>query len=90
MEKTFIEKAKWIWQNNCPKSDEYAEFFCEVPGGKITAFICADSNYEMWVNGRLAAFGQYADYDFSLLVIIYKNGGVWRRVRIETTMIVNG
>ena len=64
MEKTFIEKAKWIWQNNCPKSDEYAEFFCEVPGGKITAFICADSNYEMWVNGRLAAFGQYADYPY--------------------------
>lgn len=64
MEKTFIEKAKWIWQNGTPQADEISEFSCEVEGGDITAFICADSNYEMWVNGRLAAFGQYADYPY--------------------------
>ncbi len=64
MKNYYIENAKWIWQNNVPQSDEYAEFYVEVPKGTSTAFICADSNYEMWVNGRLAAFGQYADYPY--------------------------
>ncbi len=64
MDSLFKEKAKWIWENNAPKSDEYAEFYVEVPKGNIKAFICADSNYEMWVNGALASFGQYADYPY--------------------------
>lgn len=64
MKNHYIDNAEWIWQNSSPQSDEYAEFVCEVPSGDITAFICADSNYEMWVNGKLAAFGQYADYPY--------------------------
>ena len=33
-----------------------------LPGDKMLLRICADSQYAVWVNGRIAAFGQYADF----------------------------
>ena len=60
-----LEKAKWIWQNRENTPDEYVEFsFCfAMPNNKKTIFnIAADSNYVLYINGQIAAFGQYADY----------------------------
>ncbi|MBR3679721.1 MAG: hypothetical protein IKL87_05905, partial [Oscillospiraceae bacterium] len=56
--------ASWIWENDAPQPDEYADFlsvFC-YQGGKTELEISCDSNYAAFVNGKLAAFGQYADY----------------------------
>jgi len=56
-------KAKWIWlQAEAP--DTYADFIdnFEYNGGKAELCISADSNYAAYVNGKLAAFGQYADF----------------------------
>jgi len=55
--------AKWIWENASPKNDEYAEFRTSFTAGKKTVLrISADSHYAAYVNGMLAAFGQYADF----------------------------
>lgn len=55
--------AQWIWENTSPKNDEYAEFRVSFSAGQKTALrISADSNYAAYVNGTLAAFGQYADF----------------------------
>ena len=56
-------KAKKIWlPTEAP--DTYADFISdfEYSGGKVTFRISADSNYAAYINGKLAAFGQFADY----------------------------
>ncbi len=56
-------KAKWIWlPTEAP--DTYADFIddFEYKGGKAVLRISVDSNYAAYVNGKLAAFGQYADF----------------------------
>ena len=60
----FFEKSRWIWASDSPKPDEYAEFVEEVNffGRSVTLAISSDSNYTVYVNGALAAFGQYADF----------------------------
>ncbi|MBR5448440.1 MAG: hypothetical protein IKV43_00490, partial [Clostridia bacterium] len=61
-----FKNAEWIWATPTPECDEYAEF-CEVidfRGREASIFISADSNYVVYVNGSLAAFGQYADYPY--------------------------
>ena len=60
-----LEKAKWIWQNRENTPDEYVEFsFCfAMPKNKNAIFnIAADSNYVLYINDKVVAFGQYADY----------------------------
>ena len=60
-----LKNAKWIWQNKENRPDEYVEFsFCfAMPKNKKAIFnIAADSNYVLYINGSVAAFGQYADY----------------------------
>lgn len=62
-----FNKAKWIWQNNSNKNDEYVYFIDEFNVQKISVFtlnISCDTNYTVYINGRLAAFGQYADYPY--------------------------
>ena len=60
----FDKNAKWIWINDNPKHNEYAVFeqkfdFC----GKNAVFtICAEMDYVLYVNGKLAGFGQFAGY----------------------------
>ena len=55
--------AKWIWENASPQKDEYADFRADFTAGKSTVLrISADSNYAAYVNGELAAFGQYGDF----------------------------
>lgn len=56
----------WIWENNNPRPDEYADFsdtfFLESLPQRIALRLSADSNYAVYLNGKLAAFGQYADF----------------------------
>lgn len=55
----------WIWENTTPRPDEYADFrapFVWDGGAPVTLRVSVDSNYAAYVNGELAAFGQYADY----------------------------
>lgn len=58
-----MEKAKWIWAEKLPQSDEYAKFTDTFTAdGPAVLKISCDSNYCAYINGALAAFGQYADY----------------------------
>ena len=54
----------WIWNSTNPKEDEYSEFVDHFvyQSGKATLQISADSNYAAYINGSLAAWGQYADF----------------------------
>lgn len=58
--------AAWIWSNSHPKADEYSEFVDDFTfeEGKVVLRISADSNYAAYVNGQLAAWGQYADFPY--------------------------
>ena len=61
-----FERSKWIWTDAEAQPDEYAEFLEEVDffGKKAQLYISSDSNYTVYVNGSLAAFGQYADFPY--------------------------
>ena len=61
---SFADNASWIWCNNHPQADEYGEFVDKFSynGGKAVLQISADSNYAVYLNGELVAFGQYADF----------------------------
>lgn len=57
--------AKWIWNSPNYKPDEYVEFhdsFIIEKKENIFLNISCDSNYVCFINDKLAAFGQYADY----------------------------
>ncbi|MCQ2435442.1 MAG: hypothetical protein MJ101_00900 [Clostridia bacterium] len=65
MDRLPYKKARWIWENDAPQPDEYAEFavsFRATAGKKQTFLISADSDYTLYINGVLAGFGQYACY----------------------------
>ncbi|MBO5295541.1 MAG: family 78 glycoside hydrolase catalytic domain [Clostridia bacterium] len=61
-----MQLAKWIWDSGEAYPDSYSRFFktFESHGGDISIELSCDSNYEMYVNGQLAGFGQYADYPY--------------------------
>lgn len=61
-----IKNAQWIWCSNNPKQDEYGEFAdnFSYESGKVILQISADSNYAAYINGKLAAWGQYADFPY--------------------------
>jgi hypothetical protein len=64
---TAFEKASWIWCTDTPLADEYGDFYAEFHRQKeerITLSISADSNYAVYLNGTLCAFGQYHDYPY--------------------------
>ena len=74
--KKFFSQAKWIWIHNENKPDEYAEFIFEFDGdltSKYNFLITADSNYNVYLNGKLAGFGQPADYPKYTWNEIYPN-----------------
>ena len=62
-----FEKSRWIWPRADARPDEYAEFYEDIPyfGKSAELYISSDSNYTVYVNGALAAFGQYADFPYS-------------------------
>lgn len=59
-----LEKCNWIWCNSNPDCDEYGEFVdaFSYNGSKVFLYISADSNYTAYLNGKIVAFGQYADF----------------------------
>ncbi|MBQ6829787.1 MAG: hypothetical protein IJO59_01535 [Clostridia bacterium] len=60
-----MHNGLWIWENNEVKADEYADFcqsFVWDGTGAVSLRISADSHYAVYLNGALAAFGQYADF----------------------------
>lgn len=58
-----LTEGKWIWHNEGQSKDLYVDFIKEFrASGKTVLRIASDSNYTAYVNGKLAAFGQYADY----------------------------
>lgn len=61
-----MKQAKWIWTEKGEKRDSYARFYktFEANGGNVAIELSCDSNYELYVNGKLAGFGQYADYPY--------------------------
>lgn len=64
--KKYLADAQWIWCNNSPENDEYGEFVDSFfyQSGKAILQISADSNYAAYINGQLAAWGQYADFPY--------------------------
>ncbi len=56
--------SKWIWPLGGGSPDEYADFKAEFEyvGGKAVLEISADTDYSVYLNGTLTAFGQYPDY----------------------------
>ena len=61
-----FDKSKWIWPTSNAQPDEYAEFYecVDFYGKSAELYISSDSNYTVYVNGSLAAFGQYADFPY--------------------------
>ncbi len=65
-----FQKACWIWRQGEVGYDEFCDFLDTVhipaegigAGKRYTLRIASDSNYTVWMNGKLCAFGQYADY----------------------------
>lgn len=59
-----MKQAKWIWAHKEDHPDEYAHFYQKFTASEkpIRLDISCDGNYELYINGKLAGFGQYADY----------------------------
>ena len=60
------KNAKWIWANDNPQKNEYAYFEekFNFSGKKAEFFIAAETDYILYVNGKQAAFAQFAGYPF--------------------------
>ena len=59
-----LAHTHWIWADAPVQHDQYAEFYLpfSFSGKPLSLFISADSNYAVYVNGRLADSGQYPDF----------------------------
>lgn len=57
--------GRWIWENIQNKKDEYADFKAKfIADGKntVTVRVSCDTDFILYINGKLAGFGQYPDY----------------------------
>lgn len=61
-----MKQAKWIWSHTDDRKDEFVRFYqsFRTTGKSVSIDISCDSNYELYVNGILAAFGQFSDYPY--------------------------
>lgn len=59
-----MKSAKWIWLHNRESADEYVQFYDSFScnGENAVIRISCDTNYVLYVNGQMAAYGQYAAY----------------------------
>ena len=61
-----FQRASWIWRRGETGPDEFCDFLSTVAvpaeGKRYYLHIASDSNYTVWMNGKLCTFGQYADY----------------------------
>jgi alpha-L-rhamnosidase len=60
-----FEKSQWIWYTEQIKSDSYGEFYGKFTyyQGKIKCNISCDSDYALYINGKLAYINQYGDFE---------------------------
>lgn len=60
------KKGTWIWNSCAEKKNAYVNFFRDFEVNDISEkaqiFICADSEYALWINGSFVSCGQYKDY----------------------------
>lgn len=58
------QKARWIWVDETSIPDEYGEFSGDFHSeqDQVTLRISCDSDYAVYLNGTLVAFGQYPCY----------------------------
>ena len=62
-----MKKAEWIWCGSVDSKDVYADFVCDfyaLTADDIVLKISSSTDYTAYINGKLAAFGQYADYPY--------------------------
>ncbi|MBE6703065.1 MAG: hypothetical protein E7585_06615 [Ruminococcaceae bacterium] len=85
-----LDQAKWIWCNDAPKADEYGEFYHHFhwQGGKAELLISADSDYAVYLNGTLCAFGQYHDYPYDKVYDAVELSAYCRRGKNHLAIIV--
>lgn len=61
-----FKNAKWIWNSVDFLPDEHVDFFVKFnyskQDGATVLNISADSDYGVFINGKLVEFGQYPDY----------------------------
>ncbi len=61
--KKYNAKAIWIDEEN--KINRYVKFQTEFSADNakdVSFYICTDTDYELYINGKLAGFGQYEDF----------------------------
>ena len=60
------DAANWIWHPTADMDNAYVDFISELflpdEFEKVILNISSDSNYNLWINGKLASATQYADY----------------------------
>ena len=74
-----FKNSEWIWINEGNNIDEYAEFTFDFESysceDNFEIKIASDSNYNLYLNGELLSFGQYADYpDYKVYDTVILNG----------------
>ncbi len=61
-----IYKGRWIWNTAAAKKNAYVNFVRDFDVDAVSAsarlFICADTEYAVWINGRFVSCGQWRDY----------------------------
>lgn len=60
-----MKKAKWIWLPTC-ETDSYGEFYQSFPweNGETVCQISCDGDYTLYINGKMASFWQYGDFEY--------------------------
>jgi len=60
-----MKQAKWIWANGPIRADEYVTFYDDFvySSGAVKIDISVVGDYALYINGELALWGQYPDYE---------------------------
>ena len=64
MSNNVFKNADWIWNDSAAGVDCYCEFIADayLDDNPVKLRISSDSNYALYINGKFAESGQYADY----------------------------
>ena len=61
-----IKRGTWIWNSSAEKKNSYVNFTRDFKidnvSDKAQIFICADTEYVLWINDNFVSCGQYRDY----------------------------
>ncbi len=63
-----FNEAEWIWFDGYYGVNTYVKFYDKVPvtnrEDQYKFYVSVDTNYALYINGKIVAIGQYADYPF--------------------------